>query len=134
MKGIFQTVVAVLGSWLTYLFGGWSALLGILLAFVVTDYITGILAAGSKGELSSAVGMRGIAKKICIFVLVAIAHLGDRALGDGTLIRDAAIYFYLANELLSITENIGILGVPIPGVIQKAVEILKGKSDPQNGG
>ena len=131
MKGIFQTVVAVLGSWLTYLFGGWSALLGILLAFVAIDYITGILAAGSKGELSSTIGMRGIAKKICIFVLVAIAHLVDRALGDGTLIRDAAIFFYIANELLSIIENAGVLGVPIPDILLRAVEILKGKADPE---
>jgi len=132
MKGIFQTVVAVLGSWLTYLFGGGSALLGILLAFVVTDYITGILAAGSKGELNSAIGFKGIGRKIGIFVLVAIAHLVDRALGDGTLIRDAAIFFYLANELLSIIENVGVIGVPIPEVLLKAVDILRGKSDPQS--
>lgn len=132
MKHIFQSFFAVVGTVLTYLFGGWSALLGILLAFVALDYITGVLAAGSKGKLSSAVGMRGIAKKIGIFVLVAIAHLVDRALGDGTLIRDAAIFFYLANELLSIIENAGALGVPIPDILLRAVEILKGKADPQN--
>jgi toxin secretion/phage lysis holin len=132
MKHIFQSFFAVVGTVLTYLFGGWSAVIGILIAFVVLDYITGVLAAGSKGKLSSAVGMRGIAKKIGIFVLVAIAHLVDRALGDGTLIRDAAIFFYLANELLSIIENAGALGVPIPDILLRAVEILKGKADPQN--
>lgn len=132
MKHIFQSFFAVVGTVLTYLFGGWSAAIGILIAFVVLDYITGVLAAGSKGKLSSAVGMRGIAKKIGIFVLVAIAHLVDRALGDGTLIRDAAIFFYLANELLSIIENVGVIGVPIPEVLKKAVDILRGKSDPQS--
>src|SRR5690554_4839475 len=106
MKNVFQTIVAIIGSWLTYLFGGWSALLGILLAFVAIDYITGFLAAGCQGKLSSAVGMRGIAKKIGIFVLVAIAHLVDTAMGNANLIRDAVIFFYLANELLSIIENI----------------------------
>ena len=63
MKHIFQSFFAVVGTVLTYLFGGWSAVIGILIAFVVLDYITGVLAAGSKGKLSSAVGMRGIARK-----------------------------------------------------------------------
>jgi len=131
MKYVFQVIVGGIGSALTYLFGGVSALLGILLAFVVTDYITGVLAAGSKGELNSAIGFKGIGRKIGIFVLVAIAHLVDRALGDGTLIRDAAIFFYIANELLSIIENAGVLGVPIPDILLRAVEILKGKADPE---
>ena len=131
MKYFFQTVIAVIGSLSAYLWGGWSALLGILLAFVVIDYITGVLAAGHEGKLNSAVGFKGIGKKIGIFVLVAIAHLVDMALGDGTLIRDAAIFFYIANELLSIIENAGVLGVPIPDILLRAVEILKGKADPQ---
>jgi len=130
MKYVFQVIVGGIGSALTYLFGGWSALLGILLAFVAIDYITGFLAAGCQGKLSSTVGLRGIAKKIGIFVLVAIAHLVDMALGDGSLIRDAAIFFYIANELLSIIENAGVLGVPIPDILLRAVETLKGRADP----
>lgn len=130
MKHIFQSFFAVVGTVLTYLFGGWSALLGILLAFVILDYITGFIAAGSKGELSSAVGFNGIGRKIGIFVLVAVAHLVDRALGDGTLIRDAAIFFYIANELLSVIENAGVLGVPVPDILLRAVDILKGKTEP----
>ena len=128
MKYFFQTVIAVIGSLSAYLWGGWSALLGILLAFVVIDYITGVLAAGHQGELSSKVGFRGIGKKIAIFALVAVAHLIDTALGDANVIRDAAIFFYLANELLSIIENVGTIGVPIPEIFIKAVEIFKGKS------
>lgn len=131
MKYVFQVIVGGIGSALTYLYGGWSAVIGILIAFVILDYITGVLAAGSKGELNSAIGFKGIGRKIGIFVLVAIAHLVDRALGDGTLIRDAAIFFYIANELLSIIENAGVLGVPIPDILLRAVEILKGKADPE---
>ncbi|ALC80455.1 phage holin family protein [Bacillus gobiensis] len=111
-----------------YLFGGWSVLIQILLAFVVIDYITGIIAAGYNGELKSKVGFLGISKKIMIFVMVAVTHLIDTALGEGHIFRDAAIYFYLANELLSIVENAGKTGLPVPEQIKNAVEVLKGKS------
>ena len=104
-------------------------MLGVLLAFVVADYLTGLAAAWVKGELSSSVGMRGIAKKVCIFVMVAVAHLVDVALGEANFMRDATIFFYLANELISIIENSGRIGIPIPDALQKAVAILKGKSE-----
>ena len=104
-------------------------MLSILLTFVVLDYITGVVAAGKEGKLSSEVGLWGIPKKVAIFAIVAVAHLVDTALGDAHLFRDAAIFFYLANELLSITENLGRIGVPIPGAIQRAVEVLRGKSE-----
>ncbi len=127
MGSMFKVVVALGGGAASYLFGGWSSLLGILLAFVVIDYVTGVVAAGMEGKLSSAVGLRGIAKKIFIFVMVAVAHLADQAAGIA-IIRDTAIFFYLANELLSIIENSGRIGLPIPPVIAQAVEILQGKS------
>jgi len=130
MKYFFQTVIAILGSLAAYLWGGWSAMLGVLLAFVAIDYITGVLAAGHEGKLSSKVGFRGIGKKIAIFALVAVAHLIDAATGNANIVRDAAIFFYLANELLSIIENVGTIGVPIPEIFIKAVEIFKGKSEP----
>lgn len=104
-------------------------MLGILLTFVILDYITGVLAAGYRGQLSSAVGFKGIFVKIMIFVLVAVAHQVDRALGNPGVFMNAAIFFYLANELLSITENAGVLGLPVPDVLLKAVEILKGKAE-----
>jgi toxin secretion/phage lysis holin len=128
LDNVIKTAVAVSGAVASYLFGGWSSLLSILLTFVVLDYITGVVAAGKEGKLNSEVGMWGIAKKVGIFAIVAIAHLVDTALGDAHLFRDAAIFFYLANEILSITENLGRLGVPIPTVIQKAVEVLRQKS------
>ena len=120
-------MIAVSGAVATYLFGGWSALLGILLAFVAFDYLTGVLASAADGELSSTVGLIGIAKKVAIFTLVAVMHLVDTAIGDAHLFRDATIFFYLANELLSILENTGRLGIPLPDVVQDAVKALKGQ-------
>ncbi|THD15385.1 holin [Anoxybacillus ayderensis] len=124
----FKTGAAVMGAVVGYLFGGWSELLGILLAFVVLDYITGILAASKEGTLRSAVGFKRIPKKVMIFLLVAVGHLIDRAVGTNGLFRDATIFFYLANELLSIVENAGRMGVPVPERLTQAVEVLKGKS------
>ena len=126
---IYKTGAAVVGAVVGYLFGGWSELLGILLAFVVMDYVTGVLAASKEGTLRSAVGFKRIPKKIMIFLLVAVGHLIDRAVGTNGLFRDATIFFYLANELLSIVENAGRMGLPVPEQIQQAVEVLKGKSE-----
>ncbi|BBW97217.1 phage holin family protein [Geobacillus icigianus] len=126
---IYKTGAAVTGAVVGYLFGGWSELLGILLAFVVLDYVTGVMAAYKEGSLRSAVGFRRIPKKVMIFVLVAVGHLIDRAVGTNGLFRDATIFFYLANEVLSIIENAGRIGLPVPEQIQQAVEVLKGKSE-----
>ncbi|WP_083955798.1 holin family protein, partial [Brevibacillus parabrevis] len=107
----------------------WSALLSVLLAFVIFDFVTGMIAAGMEGKLKSKVGMIGIARKVFIFCMVAIAHLIDMSLGDQNFIRDATIFFYLANELLSIIENAGRIGLPVPELIKRAVEVLKGKGE-----
>ena len=127
--GVFyKTVTTGIGAIVGYIFGEWSVLLQILLAFVVIDYISGLLASGVEGKLSSKVGLKGIAKKIMIFVLVAVGHLTDRAIGGGSMIQNAIIFFYLGNELLSILENAGRTGLPIPEQIKNAVDVLKGKS------
>ncbi|MDE4542251.1 phage holin family protein [Thermoanaerobacterium sp. R66] len=128
-ENIFKTITAFGGALASYLFGGWSALLGILLVFVIFDYITGVIAAGMEGKLNSSIGWKGISRKVMIFVLVAMAHLVDTTLGDSNVFRDATIFFYLANELLSIIENTGRIGLPVPDAIQKAVAILKGKGE-----
>ena len=127
-ESIFKSIVAIGGGAASYLYGGWSSLLEILLAFVIIDYITGFVAAGIEGKLASEVGLKGIAKKVFIFVMVAVAHLADQAAGT-QIIRDAAIFFYLANELLSIIENSGRIGLPVPPIISHAVEILKEKGE-----
>jgi toxin secretion/phage lysis holin len=129
MENLFKTAIAVGGAAASYLLGGWSTLLGVLLTFVVIDYVSGVIAAGVEGKLKSKVGLIGIARKVFIFAMVAIAYQIDSALGDQHVLRDATIFFYLANELLSIIENAGRVGLPVPAPIQKAVEVLKGKSD-----
>jgi len=130
MDHIFKTVVSIGGALASYLFGGWSALLGILLAFVAFDYISGIIASATEGKLSSKIGFKVIPKKVMIFVMVAMGNLVDQALGgDNHIFRDGVIFFYLANELLSIIENAGRAGLPIPEQIKNAVDILKGKGE-----
>lgn len=125
----FKVFVTSVGSIVGYLFGGWHTLLQILLVFVAIDYLTGMIAAGYEGKLNSSVGFRGIAKKVMIFAIVAVGHMIDTALGENHIFRDAVIYFYLANELLSILENAGRTGLPIPNVIKNAVDVLKGKGE-----
>lgn len=126
---IYKTVATGSGAVVGYLFGGWSVLLQILLAFVVLDYLTGLLASGVEGKLSSKVGFKGIAKKLMIFILVAVGHLVDKAVGQGHVVSDTIVFFYLGNELLSILENAGRTGLPVPDQIKSAVEILKGKGE-----
>lgn len=132
LENLGKWLLAV-GSWLvSYLFGGWSAVLGVLLFFVILDYLTGVAAGGATGKLKSKIGLVGIARKVFIFAMVAVGHLVDGILGDGHIFRDTVAFFYIANELLSITENGGKLGAPIPNVIKQAIEVLKGKSDNNN--
>ena len=128
MENILKFFVAGSGAAVTYLFGGWTALLQVLVVLIIIDYLTGLLAAGYQGKLSSKVGFRGIAKKIMILTLVAVAHAIDIVLGDNHFIRDAVIFFYLANELLSIIENAGKTGLPVPSVLSKAVDVLNDRS------
>jgi toxin secretion/phage lysis holin len=124
MDSWVKGVIAVTGAMASYLFGGWSSMLETLLMFAFIDYLSGLTAAAMAGEISSSIGMRGIAKKIAVFAVVAIAHVIDQALGEAHLIRDAAIWWYLANELVSIIENAGRMGVPIPPAIKRAVASL----------
>lgn len=132
MDTVFKSVIAVGGSFVSFAFGGWSALLSVLAVFVVMDYLTGVAAAAKESKLKSNVGLWGIARKIMIFAIVAIAHMVDTILGDAHLFRDIAIFFYLSNELLSLIENAGRIGAPVPPVLQKAVEVLKSKSGEVN--
>ena len=129
-ENIYKIGATMIGAIVGYLWGGWSTLLGVLLAFVIIDYVTGLLAAGSKGKLSSAIGFEGIARKVVIFLLVAVAHLIDVALGgNNDIFRDATIFFYIANELISIIENAGRAGLPVPEKLTNAVEVLRGNKN-----
>jgi len=122
-----KVFVGAAGAVASFLWGGWSTALQTLLLFVALDYLTGFLAAGKEGKLSSRVGFQGIAMKVGIFAIVAVAHQVDTMLGDGHIFRDGTVMFYIANEALSIIENAGRMGLPIPPKIQQAVEILRGK-------
>lgn len=129
MENTFKILAGIGGGLASYLWGGWSALLQTLVFFIILDYVFAVIVAGAHGELNSKVGFKGIAKKIAILVLIAVAHQVDRVLGDGTFIRDSVIFFYLANELLSIIETVGKTNLPIPGVLKKAVETLNNKGE-----
>lgn len=129
MEKFYQTLLAIGAALITFAFGGWSGLLTVLLAFAITDYVTGVTAAAKKGELSSNVGLWGIAKKVLIFLIVAMGHLIDTALGTAGVVMDSIIYFYLSNEVLSIMENMGEIGVPLPPILEKAIAIFKEKGD-----
>lgn len=122
---VYKSITMFLSVILSYVFGEWSPLITLLIAFVILDYISGLLAAACKGKLSSKVGFQGIVRKVMIFAVVAAAHLCDRILGSESIIMDASIYFYLANELLSIIENAGEMGLPVPDKIKKMVAVLK---------
>ena len=124
--GTFKTIFAALGSAAAYLWGPWDALIIVLLAFVVTDYVTGVLGAATQGKLDSAVGFKGIMKKVMIFVLVAVGSLLDKIIpAANNAIRAAVCMFYIANEGLSILENAGVLGLPLPAVLKKWLAQLK---------
>ena len=129
MDNIIKIAVGIGGGLASFLFGGWSALLQTLVLFIVLDYIFAIIVAATHGELNSKKGFKGIAKKVGILVLVAVAHQVDSILGDGSLVRDSVIFFYIANELLSILETVGKTNLPIPNVLRKAVETLNSKGD-----
>src|SRR5699024_1757976 len=114
---------------ISFLFGGWSLLLQVLVIFIAMDYVLGVLVAASYGQLSSKIGFKGIAKKVMILALVAVAYSIDTIMGDDTFIRDAVIFFYLANELLSILETVGKTNLPVPDVLKRAVETLNNKGE-----
>lgn len=123
-----SSACGVLGSILTFMFGGWSESLTFLLVAMLVDYITGV-AASIKEEkgLSSFFGAWGLARKGLSLLVVLLAHRIDVLLDTGDVTMGAAIFFYIANELISITENYGRLGLPLPERIRKIIAVLKEK-------
>jgi toxin secretion/phage lysis holin len=124
-----RTGLAGLGAFVGYVWGEWTVLLQVLTFMVIADYVTGVFAGFIEGKLASKAGFKGIAKKMAIFIFVAVGHFIDRALGDGSMVMDAVITFYIGNELISIIENGGRIGLPIPSVLLRAVEIFKEKAE-----
>lgn len=124
---LMKTFIATFGAFCGYFLGGWDTTLKVLVIMAAIDYITGVLAAGYNGELKSKVGFRGIAKKVVLFLLVAAATQADAVIGTNSAIREATIFFFIGNELLSLLENAGRMGTPLPSALTNAVEILSGK-------
>lgn len=125
-----QFVFAAIGGWLGYFLGGCDGLLYALLAFVVADYLTGVMCAISDKSLSSEVGFRGICRKVLIFVLVGIANILDvQVVGTGSVLRTAIIFFYISNEGVSLLENAGHLGLPIPEKLKAVLEQLHDRAE-----
>ena len=133
MKAIWintQLGFTALGGCVGWFLGGIDGFLYALVAFVVLDYITGVMRAVLEKRLSSEIGAKGIFKKMLIFSLVGIGHIIDsKIIGDGSVIRTAVIFFYLSNEGVSILENASMIGLPIPEKLKDILMQLKEKGD-----
>lgn len=125
-----QFVFTAVGGWLGYFLGGCDGLLIALVMFVVMDYISGVMCAIADKTLSSEVGFRGICRKVLIFVLVGIANILDvQVIGTGSVLRTAIVFFYISNEGISLLENAGYLGLPIPEKIKTVLEQLHDRAE-----
>lgn len=133
MKNIWNSIQAVLtaiGGWFGAWLGGVDGLIFALIAFVITDYITGVMCAISDKKLSSEVGFKGICKKVLIFVLVGVGNIIDtRVIGTGSVLRTAVIFFYLSNEGVSLLENAAHLGLPIPKKLKAILQQLHDRAE-----
>ena len=129
MKQFINTVLAAIATGAVYLFGGFDVALNCLLIAIVLDYLTGVIKAYVKKELSSEVGLKGILKKVGVLIVVMLGVLVDRVTGDTGAVRTLVIYYFVANEGLSIIENLGAAGVPIPAKLKKALKALKKESN-----
>ena len=129
-----QVAFAAVGGWLGWFLGGLDGFLYALIAFVVIDYLLGVMCAVLEKHLSSDIGAKGIFMKVVIFSLVGVAHIIDQnIIGDGGAIRTAVIFFYLSNEGISIIENATRLGLPIPSKLRDVLEQLKDGGDKSGG-
>ena len=125
-----QVMFSAVGGWLGWFLGGCDGLLYALLAFVVIDYITGVMCAVVDKRLSSAVGFKGIFKKVLIFALVGIDHILDtHVIGAGAVLRTAVIFFYMSNEGVSLLENAAYLGLPVPKKLRAVLEQLHHRAE-----
>ena len=128
-----QLALSAVGGALGWFFGGMDGLIYALLVFVIADYITGVMCAIADKNLSSEVGFKGICKKVLIFVMVGIGHIMDTYLiGNGEVLRTAVIFFYCSNEGVSMLENAGHLGLPIPAKLKEVLEQLHDRSEKED--
>lgn len=140
MKNGICTLIGTVGGAIAALFGGWDTALITLIIFMGVDYITGLIVAGvfhnskktENGALESRAGWKGLCRKGTTLLVVLVACRLDLVMGS-SFVRDATIIAFIANEAISIIENAGLMGAPIPSVIMKAVDILKQKGEESGG-
>lgn len=136
MKQFICTMIGAVGSGIAALFGGWDTGLVSLLIFMGLDYVSGLVVAGvfhksnktDTGSLESKAGWKGLCRKCMTLVFVLVAYRLDLVI-ETNYIRDAVIIAFIANELISLVENAGLMGIPLPAVLTKAIDILQKKSE-----
>lgn len=125
-----QTAITLLGGWLGYFVGGWDGMLIALVVLMALDYITGVMCAIADHKLSSAVGFKGICRKVFMLMLVGVANIVDvHVVGSGNALRAAVICFYLSNVGVSILENAAHIGLPVPEKLKIVQEQLHGRNE-----
>ena len=128
MDNIFKNIMAGLCTILSFLFGDMEGLMIALIALITLDYISGVIAAAVEKRLSSEVGAKGIAKKIFMLLIVALANIVDTSvIGDGHVLKTVTVVFYICNECISLIENAGRIGVPVPKKLLDVLEQLRDK-------
>ena len=128
-----QAVFMAIGGWLGWYLGGCDGLLYALLGFVIMDYITGVMCAIADKKLSSEIGFKGLCRKVLIFILVGAANIIDvQIISTGSVLRTAVIFFYISNEGLSLIENAGHLGLPIPEKLKAVLEQLHDRTEKED--
>lgn len=139
MRESICAAIGIVGGWIASMLGGWDSALATLLIFMAVDYVTGLIVAGvfhrsqksESGALESRAGWKGLCRKGATLLVVLVAYRLDIVIGSD-YIRNAVIIAFIANETISIVENAGLMGVPIPAIITKAIEVLKEKGDVDN--
>ena len=130
MDNIFKNILAGVCTVLSFLFGDMEGMMIALVALIILDYISGVIAAAAEKRLSSEIGARGIAKKIFMLLIVALANIVDiNVVGDGHVLKTVTVVFYICNECISLIENAGRIGVPVPKKLLDVLEQLRDKDD-----
>ena len=130
MDNILKNILAGVCTVLSFLFGDMAGLMVALVALIILDYISGVIAAAVEKRLSSEMGAKGIAKKIFMLLIVALANIVDiNVIGDGHVLKTVTVVFYICNECISLIENAGRIGVPVPKKLLDVLEQLRDKDD-----
>ena len=125
-----QIAITALGGWLGYFLGGLDGLMIALIVLMILDYISGVMCAVVDKKLSSAIGFKGICKKVFILMLVGVAHVIDLyVVGTGSALRGAVVCFYMSNEGLSLLENAAHIGLPVPDKLKEILSQLHKRED-----